>query len=483
MNQERIKVELDAADMKAWVTIHPADEALTEDQILGELNRRGIVHGIDRVAVLQLVQNQTQGVRTLVACGTPPCHGEDGWVEYFFDTNVKPQPRQLENGRVDYKQIGLIQPVEKGSLLAKIIPFTRGVPGITVRGKDIPARSGTAASVPAGMNTVFTGPDGTELRAAVAGAVSLTRGTIHVDQTFTLNGDVDFSSGNIDFPGDVIINGNVTSGFSVRSTGRVEIRGIVEDATVEAKGDVLVKGGFEGSGRGWIRSGGMVHVKFVENQTIEARGSIYVGEDSLNANLQSDDGIFLTTGIGTVIGGRLRARSGITAKVLGNPQYTPTTAEIHQPQPDEALLAEKEALAGEKIRELNDIASLLPMLQQRKRNDLLHSQEIDAEIGKLQQRLLLLKEELTPLTQTIQILRAEVEKSKRIGRIHVLSKVYPGVEIRIADMKYSVTETLGKTIFKKKKSEIAVLPVQISQADDPPSPETAAPLQTQEEVV
>jgi uncharacterized protein (DUF342 family) len=482
MNQDRIKVELGAADLEAWVTVLPADEAVTKDQILGELNRQGVVQGIDLNAIQTLVQNQLWGVRTLVARGTPPCHGEDGWIEYFFDTSSKPQPKQLENGRVDYKQIGLIQSVEKDALLARIVPPQRGVPGITVRGKDIPARSGTAATVAAGPNTHFTGPDNTELRAAVSGAVSMTRGIISVDQTYTLKGSVDFSSGNIDFPGDVIINGNVTAGFSVRAAGRVEIRGIVEDATVEAKGDVLVKGGFEGYGRGVIRSGGMVHIKFVENQTVIACGSIYVGEDVLNANLQSDDGIFLTTGIGTVIGGRLRARSGITAKVLGNPQCTPTAVEIYQLQPDEVLLAEKETVAGEKTRELNDIAALLPMLQQRKMSDPQHSQEIDAEIGKLQQRLLLLKEELTSLTQAIKTLKAEVEKSKRIGRIHVLSKVYPGVEITIAGMKYSVTEALGKTIFKKKEAEIAVLPVQAAEAADPPSLESAAPLSAPEEV-
>ncbi len=483
MNQDRIKVELGAEDLEAWVTVSPADETITEDQILGELNRQGIVHGIDRDAVHQLVQSRSWGVRTLIAHGTAPCHGEDGWIEYFFDTSSKPQPKQLENGRVDYRQIGLIQPVEKGSLLARIIPPKRGVPGITVRGKDIPARSGTAAAISAGMNTQFTGPDNTELRAVASGAVSMTRGMISVDQTFTLKGSVDFSSGNIDFPGDVIINGNVTAGFSVRATGRVEIRGIVEDATVEAEGDVLVKGGFEGSGRGVIRSGGMVHVKFVENQTIEARGSIYVGEDALNANLHSQDGIFLTTGIGTVIGGRLRARSGITANVLGNPQCTPTSVEIYQLQPDEALLAEKEALAGEKNRELHDIAALLHMLQQRKMSDPLHSQEIDVEIGKLQQRLLQLKEELTPLTQAIQSLKAEVEKSKHIGRIHVLSKVYPGVEIQIAGMKYSVTETFGKTVFKKKEAEIAVFHVQSPEAAEPPSRKTAAPLPAEREVL
>ena len=53
-----------------------------------------------------------------------------------------------------------------------------------------------------------------------------------VSPVFQLNGDVDFSSGDIDFRGNVSINGNVTAGFKVRASGDIEVNGFIENSEV-----------------------------------------------------------------------------------------------------------------------------------------------------------------------------------------------------------------------------------------------------------
>jgi len=46
--------------------------------------------------------------KVLVASGTPAEKGENGSIEYFFDTESKPKPKALADGRVDYYDIGLV---------------------------------------------------------------------------------------------------------------------------------------------------------------------------------------------------------------------------------------------------------------------------------------------------------------------------------------------------------------------------------------
>ena len=65
---------------------------------------------------------------------------------------------------------------------------------------------------------------------------------IIVDPTIEIKGDVDLSTGNIDFNGSVLIKGSVQAGFAVRADGDVEIRGTISGGNVEAK-NIIVFGG------------------------------------------------------------------------------------------------------------------------------------------------------------------------------------------------------------------------------------------------
>jgi uncharacterized protein (DUF342 family) len=88
-----------------------------------------------------------------------------------------------------------------------------------------------------------------------------------------LQHDVDFRSGNIDFPGPVNVRGDVTSGFVLRAAGEVQIAGSVDGGSVIADGDITIQGGFfaEAEGHhGRIESRGTVRLGFVEGGEIVA---------------------------------------------------------------------------------------------------------------------------------------------------------------------------------------------------------------------
>ena len=88
--------------------------------------------------------------------------------------------------------------------------------------------------LPRGKNTEIS-EDGTQLVASIAGSVDFTGNVFQVKPVLEVPGDVDFSTGNINFLGDVNIRGNVLSGFTVRAMGNVRVEGVVEaGSSVEA---------------------------------------------------------------------------------------------------------------------------------------------------------------------------------------------------------------------------------------------------------
>lgn len=59
--------------------------------------------------------------------------------------------------------------------------------------------------------------DKTEIVSDVDGDVVLTDDTVFVEDTYTVAADVDVSTGNIEYDGNVLVNGTVKSGFSVKA--------------------------------------------------------------------------------------------------------------------------------------------------------------------------------------------------------------------------------------------------------------------------
>ena len=90
---------------------------------------------------------------------------------------------------------------------------------------EIPAKSGKSVPLPKGRNTEIT-EDGDTLIASMPGHVEFSGSTFQVKPVLDIDGDVDFSTGNIKFVGDVNIKGDVLSGFTVRSAGNIQVGGV-----------------------------------------------------------------------------------------------------------------------------------------------------------------------------------------------------------------------------------------------------------------
>lgn len=333
--QEPEPVNLDAFPMVyvtsnrlgAWLMIFPPvgeGKELDRGMLDAALQKSGVVFGVNTELLERLSDEPNRYFHLYrIAIGKPVVHGEDGYIEDFFERATKQKFVEDEHGRVDYFNLNLVQNVEKGGVICQAVPPKEGVPGRTVLGQEIACKTGKAAVLPKGRNTEAS-EDGTKLLAVKSGRVEFSGRSFVVKSVLEINGNVDFSSGNINFVGDVHIHGDVSSGFTIRTIGDVTIDGVVEAAEIEAGGDLIVAKGILGDSRAVLRAHHDIYAQYMENCTIHCRGDLKT-DCIVNCDIYCDGEVQVRTGRGTMIGGRIRAARGINAKIVGSKSESVTT--------------------------------------------------------------------------------------------------------------------------------------------------------------
>ena len=115
----------------------------------------------------------------------------------------------------------------------------------------------------------------------VDGHVSLVDDKVFVSDVYSVE-DVSTATGNIDYQGDVEVKGNVCENFSVKTRGNVFVQGVVEGATIEAGGNIVIARGMHGQNKGKLKAGGNVIAKFISAAQVETGGYVEA-EQILNA--------------------------------------------------------------------------------------------------------------------------------------------------------------------------------------------------------
>ncbi len=312
--------------LAAWILVFPpVGEGKPADGELLEraLKEKGVSFGTDEELLKKLPEEGDCYFRLILAAkGQPAADGKDGYVEDFFSRAERRELAMDESGRIDYTSLNIIQSAEEGQVICQAIPPGEGVPGRNVLNQELPAKAGKAAVLPKGRNTEIS-EDGSKLLASRAGRVEFSGRSFNVKYSMDISGDVDYSTGNINFLGDVHISGDVRSGFSVRSVGDITVEGVVEASNVEAGGDLRVANGVLGDTETIIRSHHNIYAKFLENSIIHVRGNLYA--DSLvNCEVYCDGEVHICSGRGTIIGGEIRAAHSVNAKIIGSKSESPT---------------------------------------------------------------------------------------------------------------------------------------------------------------
>ena len=323
------KVYLAENRLVAWCFVFPpsnSEEKLTFDQIGKAMQNSGITTGIDSNAIVHLYQDQVYFQLIPIAYGTPAVQGENGKVIENYPREVAMEIKVDEHGVADYRSSTYVQLISKGDIICDIVPPEEGKLGICVDGTVLEPKPVHAEKIPNGRNTELS-EDGLQLRASLDGHLQYSNHAFHVRPVLEVSGDVDYSTGNIDFNGDVHISGDVRENFKVRATGAVTIDGLVEAATIEAGGDLLIANGVLGNYKADLKSWGCVRVKYLENCVVYASKGVYA-DCIMSSQVFSDDFIQVTSGRGTVIGGTLTAAYEIQARLIGSQAGRKTTIKL-----------------------------------------------------------------------------------------------------------------------------------------------------------
>ena len=461
---EDITIEIPKDELTAEVRLIPPEPngpVLSIEWAKQKLTEAGVLHGIDDEALNKLLADKDYGEPTVVANATPPEDGEDGRLVFHFSTDPRTgSPIEIGGGRVDYRVLDLFIPVTEGQLLVTKTDATEGSAGTSVRGNLIKQRPGKEATLPRGKN-IITNDERTEITASCSGMVEYVNNAINVSNVYTIKGDCDMSVGNIDFDGSVHISGSVRAGHTVKATGGINVGGSVEAAHLIADGNIEVKGGMQGSGKGTIEAGGSVSVMYVEQGSIYADGPITV-DVSIHSRLESGNIIHAKGKRGAIIGGNAAAAGDIIVNFIGTLSGTKTNVEVGvMPRKRARILVlekEMEKINADKIK-LNQLETYLEKSKGSMDNETwtkLHLSGIEnRRINEDNEHL---------FTLELDELKYEIEHATD-NKIHVFETAFSGSKISIGKSSLKIDIDTSYATFKYSDGEVIYTPCEISKAD------------------
>jgi len=450
-NDSTGSVLVDDNEMKVTMIITPPGEGgcdLTLEAYHSLLVQNRVYNGIKEEFLQEFADNPVYREHVEVAEGIRPINGKDAYIKYNFETDqTKISLKEGANGKVNFKELNIIQNVTADQILATKIPPEDGEDGKTVTGKILPAKSGNDIPMPAGDN-VRVGDSGDTILANINGQVIINNGKINVEPVLTVEGDVNLKTGNIIFLGNVIIGGNVEDGFSVKADGNIEIKGTVSKAELDAEGDIIIYQGVNGKGGGKVRAGRSLWSRFIENANIEVGNMVVVTDGIINSNVDAVKSIVCMGKRANIMGGRLRAGEEISANVLGNPTSgTETICEVGFDPKSKVELERLTAVKTSSAEELETIKMDLQTLINTKKQRKTLPEEKEAYMQELMERRQVLTEELKKVDERIVKVNEFMNSIQTRGKVSAAKKVYPGVKIMIRDVKEDVRTDYRATTF------------------------------------
>jgi len=295
--------------------------------IKNELAAAGVVWGVDDAAISKAIESQIYDTDIAAASGRVPKGGQPSRAVFAFVHESGTPYVFHDDGSVDLKELNFIQNRKEGDVLATILDAEDPVPGVNVLGQEIPAPAAPREKqIKAGKNTAFT-DEGDKIVALIDGNAYVKGNAVCMEPVVQVQ-RVDYETGNIRFDGTVVVRENVADGFTVDAGGSVEIGECLGRASVQAGRDVNLRGGMNGDGTGVVRAGGSILAKFIENARISCSGNLVVNELLLHTDFVTEGNLIMRGRRGEFLGGNGVVAGSMWCKQLGSPSEVPTRVSI-----------------------------------------------------------------------------------------------------------------------------------------------------------
>ena len=474
----QIMVSLDGLSARLTLIPPKGGQPATKAEVLALIQSKGIVEGV-LVDEINRAIADGKADELVIARGREPVPGEDGELESLLPEARERVPSVNASGRTDYRDLGEVQIVRAGDALMRRHPPTRGIEGMGVLGRPIPAKAGRDARFTPGLRGVAPSPDDPDLLvAATDGQPLRVKGGIMVEPIYTVDA-VNLATGNIHFDGTVRVRNDVQAGMTIIATGDIEVGGTVEPATLEAGGNIVVKGGVMGGLGGKtagkdmsahaIRCGGSVSASYAQQARISAGDSIFIDDMAMQCQLDATNHIRIGNyRRGHIIGGLTRACLSIHARVIGAPNRIRTEIEIGNDPGLAHAVHEKAAERDGKENKLLEIGKLLTVA--------------DRNPGKVSPEIIARAEEAAAaLSAEIEGLRGEEDDLRQRllltqqARVNAENAVYEGCIVTMGEYTLRVPQDRGATTVRLAEQGLGIFPLEDDSHFDAPQRPSSDP--------
>jgi hypothetical protein len=318
--------------MEARINLYPPlPRAVLPDvtEILAMLEQSGIIFGVDGAAIhYARAKVEETGLPVddiVIARGKAPLRGKDAYLR--FEVEVGPLPgKLLGNGSIDFRERLMFVGVSSGQVLATKVSATPGIAGTNIAGEEIDAIDGKDLLVKVSDDTRFNDGDNT-IRATAAGVLSMVNNdTIRVSSRQKIDGNIDYSTGNIRSQNAVEISGTILPDFMVSTKGNLVIGGDVQASKINSHGNVVVKGGILGPGAE-VRVQGDADINYIEQGLLIAGGNILIRSSGYYSDIQAAGNIHCPEKV-KLVGGEVVAGGSLIVGQLGSVAGKPLSAAV-----------------------------------------------------------------------------------------------------------------------------------------------------------
>ena len=448
-----LKVTNDAMEARLNLFKKSADGTAIElADITSLLEVSGIKYGIDEAAIteaLESIGEDSSGCQdVLVAKAKLPRDGVDSEIVYTQAENIAGE--KLAKGRIDFHEHNHLWNFKKDDIIAHVTKVGDEEDGVNVWGgaiKAVPPNEMRLELEGAHLN------DRNKIIADVDGTLIINGTHLSLTDLSIVEGDVSQETGNIHSTNGVHVKGHVLAGFVLESEKSILIDKNVEDASVRAGRDIVVKGGIRGL-KSEVYTPGEVSAGFIENADVFVNGNITVTGSIINSKVSSNNAI--TVGSkqsrhNAIIGGRITAQTMIEAFVLGSSACHETIVSVGFTQ--EAKQQQRDLKEAIEIKEgetshLDQIKTHFKLHPKADSDEVIRKANITQEV---------IKNDLESLEQQLSKVMEQIKQFENV-RVVVHKKIFPGVVIKINEYTYEVNRNLGGGSFILENDKIIFRP-------------------------
>ena len=441
---------------------HPCGDgrAIDDEMIREALTNAGVTEGWLEEEFPRLIKDQGRTLTdpVVIARGIPPTDGEDTRFESLVPDAPERKPRNLGDEVIDYREFGGVVTVAEGDPLVRRQPPTDGEPGRTVTGDPIQPRPGRNIDFKTDSSVRASEDDPDTLVAAMGGMPVVTDAGAKVEQVVELD-TVDLSTGHIDFDGTVVVKGDVAAAMRITATGDINVGGTVEASRLEADGDITVNGGILGRGNvrdedgearieaGYIRAGGTVTARFIQNTMVDAGDSV-IAKDMLNNSEVTSNNQVVVGGRGgsekaQIVGGLTRATTKVETSILGSPRSAHTRVEAGYDPDFHKQLHECRENIADKEKLLSDVERMLNYYRSKPEKAKQAEQAKPGLINRLVATQQQAEAERQELEENRECLEADLEHIRR-ARVVVRKQVYSNVTLSFGPKTRTTDEDINE---------------------------------------